>query len=153
MLRSIAAVVVTYIVMAILIIAVFMGLWLGLGPDRLLKPGSFQGNMLITIAAPSITLLVGLFGGWMCAKIAGGGRSRTPVMVLAGVVLVLGLTTAYFTLQKPFPADPRPADMTVQELMEVGREPTWVALFNPIGGAVAVLIGGLVLVPARKTGA
>ena len=32
--------------------------------------------------------------------------------------------------------------MTVQQLMEKGREPTWVAIFNPIGGAVAVLIGG-----------
>lgn len=150
MLRSIAAVVVTYIVMAILIMCLFMALWFGLGPDRLLKPGSFQGNMLITIAAPSITLLVGLFGGWLSAKI---GRSRTPVMVLAGVVLALGLLMAAVTLQKPYPSDPRPAGMTVEEIMKVGREPTWVALFNPIGGAVAVLIGGLVLTRPRRAGA
>ena len=35
--------------------------------------------------------------------------------------------------------------MTVMQIMEVGREPTWIAIFNPIGGAIAVLIGGLVL--------
>lgn len=155
MLRSIVAVVVTYIVMVILIIGAFMGLWLGMGPDRLLRPGSFQGNMLLSIAAPSITVLAGLLGGWMCVKIAGVGRGRTPVMVLAGIVLALGLLTAYFTMQKPFPADPRPPGMTLQQMMDVGREPTWLLIFNPIGGAAAVLIGGLVLAGGgggRKTG-
>lgn len=150
MLRSIVAVVVSYITMFILILGAFMGMWFGLGPDGLLQPGSFKGNWLICIAAPAMTLAGGLFGGWLCATIAGKGRGRKPVMALAGVVLVLGLIVAYFTLQKPFPADPRPAGTTVQEIMEVGREPTWLAIFNPIGGAGAVLIGGLVMAAPRK---
>jgi hypothetical protein len=142
MLRSIVAVVVTYIVMCALIIGAFMGLWFGLGPNGLLQPGSFKGNMLLTIAAPSITVIGGLFGGWMCAKI---GRGRKPVMALAGVVLVLGMVMAYFTLQIPEPTGPRDPAMTVAQIMEKGREPTWLAIFNPIGGAGAVLIGGLVM--------
>lgn len=142
MLRSIVAVIASYLAMAILVMGAFMGLWFGLGPDGLLQPGSFKGNMLICIAAPSIAVIGGLFGGSLCAQI---GRGRNPVMALAGVVLVLGLLMAVFTLQKPYPADPRPDGMTVQEIMEVGREPTWVAIFNPIGGAVGVLIGGLCL--------
>lgn len=147
MLRSIIAVVLSYVAMAALVIGAFMGLWYGLGPDGLLQPGSYKGNMLIAIAAPSIALIGGLFGGWLCAKIGRGGK---PVVALAGVVLVLGLVMAYFTLQKPYPADPRPAGMTVAQIMEVGREPAWVAIFNPIGGAVAVLIGGLVIAGPRK---
>lgn len=147
MLRSILAVIASYIAMAILVVAAFMGLWFGLGPNGLLQPNSFKGNMIITIAAPAITIIGGLFGGWMCAKI---GRGRKPVMALAGVVLVLGLTMAYFTLQKPFPADPRDPNMTVEQIMKVGREPTWVAIFNPIGGAGAVLIGGLFMAAPRK---
>lgn len=147
MLRSIAAVVVAYILMAILIIAAFTGLWFGLGPDGLLRPGSFKGNVFFTITAPAITVIGGLFGGWFCAKI---GRSRKPVIALAGIVLVLGLVMAYFTLKAPFPADPRPPGMTVMEIMEVGREPTWLAIFNPIAGAGAVLIGGLVMAAPRK---
>ena len=138
--RSIVAVVVSYLVMSVLIIGVFMGLWMGMGPDRLLKPGSWQGGMLLTVAAPGITLLAGLFGGWMCAKI---GRGRTPAFALAAVVFVLGVVSAAFTLQKPFPADPRPEGMTVTELFEKGREPTWVAVSNPILGALAVVVGGL----------
>lgn len=147
MLRSIVAVIGSYIVMAIVVMGAFMGLWFGLGPDGLLQPGSYKGNMVITIAAPAITVIGGLFGGWLCAKIGRGGK---PVIVLAGVLLVLGLAMAYVTLQKPYPADPRPAGMTVQQVMEVGREPTWVAIFNPIGGAASVLIGGLVMAGKRK---
>lgn len=147
MIRSIAAVVVSYIVMVVLILGLFMGMWFGLGPDGLLKPGSYQGNMLICVAAPSITVACGLLGGWLCATIARGSR---PVAVLAALVLGFGMLSAYFTLQKPFPADPRPAGMTVQQIMEVGREPTWIAIFNPIGGAAAVLVGGLVLGRGRR---
>ncbi|MCE7974635.1 MAG: hypothetical protein DYG92_10005 [Leptolyngbya sp. PLA1] len=142
MVRSIVAVVVAYVVMTVVVMGAFAGMWFGLGPDRLLQPGSFKGTMLISIAAPSITVVSGLLGGWLCAKMA---RGRGPVMALAGVVLVLGLLTAYFTLQKPYPADPRPAGMTLAEMMEVGREPTWVAISNPILGAAGVLIGGLVM--------
>lgn len=145
MLRSIAAVVISYIVMFILIFVLFAALVFGLGIDGLLKPGSFQGGLLITIAAPSITLLTGVFGGWLCAKIARGSRA---VLALAAVVLVLGIISALVTLQKPFPADPRPADMTLEQFMEVGREPTWVAVSNPIIGSIAVLVSGLLLAGA-----
>lgn len=147
MLRSILAVIATYFAMSILVLGAFMGMWFGLGPDRLLQPESFKGNMLITIAAPSITVIGGLFGGWMCAKI---GRGPKPVKVLAVVVFVLGMLMAIRTLQKPYPADPRDPGMTVQQIMEVGREPTWLAIFNPIAGAGAVLIGGLVMAGPRK---
>jgi hypothetical protein len=145
MLRSIIAVIVAYIVMCVIVMGAFAGMWFGLGPDRLLQPGSYKGNMVITILAPAISIVGGLFGGWLCAKI---GRSRKPVMVMAGIVLVLGLVMAFFTLQKPYPADPREPGMTVPQLMEKGREPTWFAIANPIIGAGAVLIGGLFLVRA-----
>lgn len=103
--------------------------------------------MPFSIAAPAITVLGAIFGGWLCAKI---GRGRKPAMVLAAIVLVLGGTMAFFTLQKPFPADPRDPSMTVKQIMEIGREPTWLAIFNPIGGAVGVLIGGVVLARGRE---
>ena len=147
MLRSIVAVIVTYVVMFVVILAVFSAMWFGLGPNRLLEPGSFKGSMFLCIAAPSITVVAGIFGGWMCAKIARGGK---PVVALAAVVLVLGALQAYFTLQKPEPTGPRDPAMTAMELMEKGREPTWLAIFNPIGGAAAVLVGGLLLGTPRK---
>lgn len=147
MLRSIAAVIVSYIVMTILIMGAFAGLWFGVGPDRLLEPGLWTGNLFLTIAAPSITLVSGFLGGWMCAKIA---RSSKAVIALACVVLVLGAVSAYVTLQKPEPTGTREPGTTTQQLVEKGREPTWLVIFNPIGGAAAVLIGGLFLGAKKK---
>jgi uncharacterized membrane protein len=148
MLRSILAVIVSYIVMAIVIMAAFAGLWFGMGPDRLLEPGSWKGNMILAVGAPAITAVGGLFGGWLCAKIA---RASKPVMVLAGIVLVLGMSMAYLTLQKPEPTGPREPGLTVPQIMEKGREPTWIAILNPILGAATVLIGGLFMATPRKT--
>lgn len=148
MLRSILAIILSYILMVALIIGAFMGLWMGLGINRLLEPGTFEGNMLLCIAAPSITLIAGLIGGWMCTKIA---RAKKPALALAALVLALGMAQAYVTLQKPLPTGARDPNMTMEEFMKVGREPTWIALFNPIGGAVAVLVGGFVVAKPRKT--
>lgn len=147
MIRSIAAVILSYIAMAVLIIVVFSAMWFGLGPDRLLVPGTWKGNLFLCIAAPGLTLLAGLFGGWMCAKIARGKRG--PVIALATVVFVLGGAMAFVTLQKPEPTGPREPGMSVQQIMEKGREPAWVAISNPIIGAAAVLIGGLCLIRPR----
>lgn len=147
MLRPIAAVVASYLAMVILIMGSFAGMWFGMGPDRLLEPGLWTGNLFLCIAAPAITLIAGLFGGWMCTKI---GYTSTPVTVLAVVVLLLGLLTAFFTLQKPAPTGPRAPGLTMTEIMEKGREPTWLLIFNPIGGAAAVLIGGLFIATPRQ---
>lgn len=148
MIRSVIAVIASYIAMAIVVMALFSGMWFGLGLDRLLKPGSYQGSIIITILAPAITILAGLFGGWMCAKIA---RGTKPVLVLAGIVLALGGVMAAFTLQKPYPADPRPAGMTVQQFMKIGREPDWFAIANPIIGAAAILVGGMFIGAPKKS--
>jgi ribose/xylose/arabinose/galactoside ABC-type transport system permease subunit len=149
MLRSILAVIVSYIAMCILVMGLFMGMWFGLGPDGLLKPGSYQGNTTISILAPSISILGGLFGGFLCTRIA---KSRKPAIVLAVLTLTVGLSLAFFvTLKKPYPADPRPAGMTVQQIMEIGREPDWFAIANPIIGAIAILLGGLCVCKSCKS--
>lgn len=147
MLRSIVAVIGSYILMAILIMGSFAGMLFGMGPERLLEPGTWKGNWFLCIAAPSITVVVGVLGGWLCAKIA---RSRTPVIVLAGIVLVLGALTAFSTMQKPEPTGPREPGTTLEQFLEKGREPTWLLIFQPLGGAAAVLIGGLLLAGAPK---
>ncbi|MBK9188958.1 MAG: hypothetical protein IPM33_08370 [Phycisphaerales bacterium] len=146
MVRSILAVVITYIAMSVLIVGVFAGLWLGLGPDRLLEPGSWKGNLFFSIAAPSITVLAGLIGGCLCARI---GRGRGPVIALAAIVFVLGMAMCMVTIQKPYPADPREPGLTMTQIMEQGREPTWLAVLNPIIGAGAVLLSGLSAVRKR----
>jgi hypothetical protein len=40
--------------------------------------------------------------------------------------------------------------LTVKQFMDEGREPTWIAILNPIIGAGAVLIGGLFIAGPRE---
>jgi hypothetical protein len=103
--------------------------------------------MLLNFGAPAITVVCGLLGGWMCAKIA---RKSKPVIALAAIVLVLGMAMAAYELRKPEPTDPRPPNMTTKEFMDKGRQPTWYALLNPVFGAAAVLLGGCCLGCCRK---
>jgi hypothetical protein len=134
--------------MAFLTMVMFAGLWYGLGPDRLFQPELWQSNALFAGAVAAITVITRLFGGWVCAKVAriGRGRGRTSsVLTLAGIVLVLGLVMAFITIQKPEPTAPRAPGATIDQFFDNGREPTWLALFNPIAGACAVLIGGFML--------
>lgn len=145
MLRSIVAIAVSIIVMGVLTMVLFSGLWYGLGPDRLLESGAWKGNMLFAVSLAAITVITRLLGGWMCARIAGAGRGRTPVLVLAGIVLALGAAMAFVTIQKPYSTEPRPPGATVDQFFDNSREPTWLAIFNAVGGAGAVLIGGLVI--------
>lgn len=145
MLRPIVAVVASIIVMGVLTMGLFSGLWYGLGPDRLLEPGLWKGSLLFGIAAATITVVTRVLGGWMCGRIAGAGRGRGAVMVLAGIVLALGGVMAAVTIQRPYSTEPRPPGATVDQFMDNGREPTWLAIFNAVGGAAAVLIGGLVM--------
>ncbi len=147
MLRSIVAVVVSFIAMFGLTMVVFSGLWYGLGPDALFQPASFKFSMLFAIALAAITIIRGLLGGWMCAKI---GRGTKPVIVLAGLVLVLGMIVCYSTLQKPEPTDVREPGMTIDQFFDKTREPTWFVIFSPIAGAATVLIGGLCIAAPRK---
>lgn len=146
MLRTVLAIVASYVVMVVIILALFAGMLFGLGINFLLEPGTFNGGRFLTIAAPSITLGAGLFGGWLCRRVA---QRASAVAMLAAVVFVLGAITAYSTLQKPFPTGPRDPNLSLEEFMKVGREPTWLLLLNPPLGAAAVLSGGLLL-PRRK---
>ena len=137
MVRAILAVVAGYIVIALLAAGLFVGLWIVLGVDGVLQPGTFQGNMTLNVAAVVISLIAAIAGGWMCAKIA---KSRTPPRVLAGIVLVLGLAMALSGINKPDPG-PRVPGLTVFQALQQGKEPTWYALLNPFLGATGVLIG------------
>ena len=148
MVRAILGVLVGYILMAIVVIVLFVGLWFALGVDGVLEPGQFKGTMPLNIGAPLISILGALLGGFVCAKIS---RSRKAVMVFASIVLVLGLVAAYFTLQKPEPG-PRPPGLSVVDAIKQGREPNWYALLNPFLGAGGILLGGCSLCKCRKPG-
>lgn len=141
MVRSIVSVTVGYVVLAVVVMSCFLGLWVVLGVDGVLQPGTFKGKMSLNVGAVAASIVGALAGGIVCGLIA---KKLTPVKVFAGIVLVLGLVAAAVGIQKPEPGERKPG-LTVREALEQGREPDWYLIVNPLIGAAGVLAGGMLV--------
>ena len=141
MARSIIGVIVGYIVMFILHVAAFMTIYTVMGPDWSFKPASYQASTRWIVTGFAVLLITGIIAGLVCALIAKGGKAP---MVLAGVILVLGLTlTAVANSMNP--ADPnevRTGNVPNMEAMSKAQNPTWVIFLGPVISAVGAAIGG-----------
>jgi hypothetical protein len=141
MLRAIVAVVVGYVVMFALVFASLTAAYLGMGADRAFKSGSYEVSGLWMVVSFVLSFLAAVGGGFVCGWIA---RRRTPVMVLAGLVLVLGLAMTAVGALAPTEGRPttRSGDVSNMDAMKDARTPTWICLLNPLIGAAGVLLGG-----------
>jgi hypothetical protein len=134
-----------YAVVVVIVMAGFLLLPTAIGVDRVLKPGSYETS------TTGIGIVGSVAGGAACALIA-RPRSRAP-LVLAGVMLVLGLVTAFMQPEGlEGEAAVRPADEPpAQSIMSARKtpEPPIIRYSNPFVGALGVLAGSL-LVPGRR---
>ncbi len=140
MIRPAAAVILGYLTMAIVVMVAFAATYPILGVDRLFAQGTYEaaGGWI------ALSFMLGLFsamaGGWVCARIAPG----TPApQWLAAIVIVLGALLAVPVVMSTDPArgGVRPAGASMSDAMNHARQPTWVALLNPVVGAAGVLLG------------
>ena len=83
MVRSILAVLAGFIVMVVLVMALFVALAFSLGAEGMFQPGSFKSSSTAHVAALVVSIVGALAGGWLCALIA---RKRTPVLALASMM-------------------------------------------------------------------
>jgi len=141
MVRSVIAVIGSYIVMLILAVAVFSCAYLLMGADRAFKSGSFEPSTLWIATQFGLTLVVSIIVGLLCAAIARGGKVH---VALAVIVLALGILIAVFEPKKPTDNASlvRAGNLPNFEAMQKARPPFWLKLLNPCVGAVGVLIGG-----------
>jgi len=140
MLRAILAVIVGYVAMAVAVFGTFTGAYLILGADGSFRPGSYEPSGLWLVVSFVLGFGAALLGGTVCRAIA---RSHKPVAILAVVVVALGALSAIPMLLASG-AEPavRTGDVGNIEAMQNARTPLWVALSNPIVGAVGVLLAG-----------
>ncbi|MBL8878825.1 MAG: hypothetical protein JNG88_06855 [Phycisphaerales bacterium] len=134
--RSIIAVVVSYFVIAVVGMALFFTLVAVLPKDQLLQPGTFRATAIVNTAAIFIGLLAAAGGGMVCTRI-GGPR---PAMALAAIVFALGAAMGVQNQMKPDPGM-RPDDMSLMDAIAKAKEPTWIAVINPILGVAGVMLG------------
>ena len=145
MLKSIIAVVVGFIAMAIFSFAAFTCAYLALGADRAFEPESFDVSTLWMVVMVVLSLIGGVLGGFVCAAIS---KSMGVCKVFAGIALALGLLSAIVTTMKERPDTARSGDVPVFEAGTVAQTPLWLCLLNPVLGAVGVLLGARKKLPA-----
>lgn len=140
MLRAVAGVIVGYIVMVVLVFGTFTCAYLLMGADNAFRPGTYDASVLWLVVSFALGLIAAVVGGVVCAAITKAGSAAPKA--LAAVVIVLGLAMAVpvFMGTRPDPG-PRTGDVPNMEAMMKAKQPKWVAVANPLVGALGVVIG------------
>lgn len=139
MVRGIVGVIVGYIVMAAIVFLTFSLAYITMGAGNAFRPGSFDPSLPWIVISFFLAFIAALVGGYVCAAIA---KTKRAPQILAGIVVVLGILVAIPALRSN---DTRPnvrtGDVPNMEAMQKARTPGWVALMNPLIGAVGVMVG------------
>ena len=140
MMKSVLAIVVSYIVMTVAFIAVFTGLYLVLGVERVFEPGTFRITPLWIGLALAGALGAGMLGGYLCAGMSKSVRACQVMAAIASAIAILMCLPSMMADQTP---KPRAGNLPTMEAMQQGQAPIWMHLVS------AALYGGGVLLGAR----
>ncbi|MDQ5845543.1 MAG: hypothetical protein M3539_09640 [Acidobacteriota bacterium] len=139
MVRAILGVIIGYVVTAVFIFAFFTLAYLAMGADMAFKPGTYDLSLIWIIISFIVNAIAAVIGGFVCAAIS---RSIRAAQVFAGIVLVLGILLAIPILRgTDRRVNIRRDAVSNIQAMRNARTPGWVALLNPVVGAVGILIG------------
>jgi hypothetical protein len=139
MLKSIVAIIVSYLVVFVLFSAVFVGLYFVLGVERVFQPDSYEVSTLWLGLTLVGSLLGWMFGGWLCVKIS---KSLRTGQVFALLVFVATAITCLSQLSRESEG-PNVRAGEVSFVETLGREvtPRWFHFVNPVVSLVGVLAG------------
>ncbi|UCF20320.1 MAG: hypothetical protein JSU87_02615 [Gemmatimonadota bacterium] len=138
--RAIGSVVLGYIAMAVVVFICMSVAYLLLGTEGSFKAGSYEVSGAWLVVTVVVGLGAAILGGFVCAAVA---KTVTPPRVLAAAVLVLGLAMAMPALTES-DADVRrvrEGGVAIIDAAQEAIQPGWVALLNPLIGAIGVLVG------------
>ena len=140
MARLIGSTIVGYLAYFLLVFVLMSAAWFLLGANGAFKPGVWDVTGMWIALLLLASLLAGLTAGFGVGRIVKAARAP---LVLAGLVILLGVLLAWPVLSGTAPAAPlpRPDQLPMFEAMAQGQAPIWVALLNPVLGAVGVLMG------------
>lgn len=148
--RLIGSVVAGYVVILILVFVGFAVAARVLGVERVLQPGTYDPSSIWVVISFVLSFAAAVIGGLVCAAVA---RTARGPRVLAGVILVLGIL---FALPGIFRSSDAPAtragSVSAMDALRQGRQPTWIALLNPIVGALGVVVGAGLFAQRRRLG-
>lgn len=140
MVRFVTAIVLGYLVMLLVVFGVFTAAYPLVGVDSLFETGTYHAASGWIFLSFGIALVAAMTAGSICARVA----PATPAPLwLAAIVLVLGglMAIPVVTSASTSRGGVRPPNITMSEAMAHAEQPAWVALLNPLVGAVGILIG------------
>lgn len=143
MLRIIAGIIVGFIVMVVGVMATFIITMAVMGLDQIVQEDSYwTTNTFNTIVLIGGTISA-IIGGLVCGLIA---RHALAGFALAAVILAMGVGSFVANSNKPDPPT-RTEPVTMEDLSQHGKEPTWFAISKTILGAVGVIVGASLVKP------
>ena len=139
MLRTVGLVILGYVVIVVVVFLSFsVAYWL-MGADGAFQPNSYDVSLVWIVVTTIFGFVAAVMGGYM---IAGMARTGSEHKALAGFVFGLGVIFAIqMLLSNETPPGVRETAVGMAEAMSNAQQPLWVALLNPIVGALGVLAG------------
>lgn len=134
--KSVLAVIAGYLTMAVIVVAFLFGLYAVVGTSGAFLQGSYESSMVWNVASLVLGFVAALAGGWVCSAIAPNAKAS---YWLAGIVFVLGVLFAIPSFGA-HPQEVRPDTLSGMDAMQKAYTPVWVALLNPVIGAIGVLL-------------
>lgn len=140
MLRNVVGIVLGYVVMAAVVFIGLTAAWFAMRADGAFRPGVYDVSPLWIAVSLVVSVVAALLGGVVVRRVS---HSVGATYVLAGLVIVLGIVAALPVLTgDATEVATRTGVPSMTEAMRQARTPLWVALLNPVIGAIGVLLGG-----------
>ena len=138
--RTIAAVIVGYFVMLVLIFVLFAAVWFALGADRLFVPDRYEASPAWIAQSLVVAFVAALVAGAVASRMDGLGAVRgLAVVIIAVGILMAWPVIAGWTDWRPLE---RPAAIAMMDATRYARQPPMVAASLPFVGALGAWLGG-----------
>lgn len=140
MLKSILAIIASYVVMFIFMFAAFTVCYFALGAEGTFQTDSYEVTTVWIALTVVVCLLAGIIGGFLCAAIS---KSKRTCQVFAFIVFFIGLLACFIPAMKRNPDAPntRAGEVSNTEAMRLAVSPMWLHLLTPVLSAAGVLLG------------
>lgn len=139
MLKSILAIIASYIAMFIFMFAAFTGCYFALGAEGTFQTDSYEVTTVWIALTVVVCLLAGIIGGFLCAAIS---KSKRTCQVFAFIVFFIGLLACFIPAMKRNHApNVRAGEVSNTEAMRLAVSPMWLHLLTPVLSAAGVLLG------------
>lgn len=138
MLKSILAIIVSYVAMFIFLFAAFTGCYFALGAEGTFQTDSYNVTTVWIALTVVVCLLAGIIGGLLCAAIS---KNQRTCQIFAFIVLFLGLLACIPAMQRSDAPNTRAGEVSNLEAMRLAVSPMWLHLLNPVISAAGVLLG------------